>query len=34
LIHRFIWESDLDAANCLAGFDHLVDEILGPWEAA
>lgn len=34
LIHRFIWGGDLGAAECLAGFDSLVDELLGRWEAA
>jgi multiple sugar transport system substrate-binding protein len=34
LIHRFLWGSDLGAAECLAGFDSLVDRFLGRWETA
>ena len=34
LIHRCIWGGDLGAAECLAGFDSLVDELLGRWETA
>jgi multiple sugar transport system substrate-binding protein len=34
LIHRFIWGGKLAARECLAGFDSLVDELLGLWEVA
>ena len=33
LIHRFIWGGDPGAEECLAGFDSLVEKLLGRWEA-
>jgi multiple sugar transport system substrate-binding protein len=32
LIHRFLWENELGAGQCLAAFDGLVDRLLGRWE--
>jgi multiple sugar transport system substrate-binding protein len=33
LIHRFIWDGKLGAAECLAEFDCLAENLLGRWEA-